>query len=412
MTKAWMVAWREYFYNLRRPAFLFAAFGAPIISIVAMVLVVGLISSSAQDTGSIGQVGYVDESGVLDDAVDQPEIFTVYTHRDDASRDLETGVIGAYFVVQEDYLQSGDVEIFSTRSIPEAIRDELDAFLIANLSRNIADADLLARVQDPVEMTVQIRDSGRELTENSVLGLFMVPTIFAVVFFIAMQTTSTYLMASVAEEKTNRIMEILVTSVTPLQLLLGKIVGLGTLGLTQLTFWLISGVVLLSIGQQSPFLAGVTLPPDLIVLALVYFVLSYFLYAGIMAGIGASSSSEQESRQVAGLVTFIGVIPFFFFVLFLSDPDSPIVTILTLVPFTAPLTVLLRSSLGTVPTVELIASLLILLASAVFAVWAAARVFRWSSLLYGQRVTPRQLWRVIRGQAESRIGTVVAQHEE
>ncbi|MBZ0292232.1 MAG: ABC transporter permease, partial [Anaerolineae bacterium] len=267
-------------------------------------------------------------------------------------------------------------------------------------------------VQDPVELTVHIRDSGRELTENAIVGLFMVPIIFTIVFFMAMQTTSTYLMSSVAEEKTNRIMEILVTSVTPFQLLLGKIIGLGTLGLTQLAIWLVGGVVLLSVGQQSPFLAGVTLPLDLVLLALVYFVITYFLYAGIMAGIGASAGSEQESRQIAGLVTVIGVIPFFFFALFLTDPQNLLITIMTLVPFTAPLTVLLRSSLGSVPTIELIASLIILLVSAVFAVWASARVFRWSSLLYGQRATPRQIWRVIRGQNEANVGTVAAHHEE
>ncbi|MBZ0296115.1 MAG: ABC transporter permease, partial [Anaerolineae bacterium] len=139
MTKILMVAKREYLYNLRRPAFLFAAFGAPIIAIVAMVIVVGVLSNDAQDTESIGQVGYVDQSGILADAVDQPEAFAPYDTREAAQAALDDGTIGAYFVIDDGYIQNGNVEAVSERSIPEAISDEMDAFLVSNLSKDIQD---------------------------------------------------------------------------------------------------------------------------------------------------------------------------------------------------------------------------------------------------------------------------------
>jgi ABC-2 type transport system permease protein len=144
----------------------------------------------------------------------------------------------------------------------------------------------------------------------------------------------------------------------------------------------------------------------------VYFVLTYFLFAGIMAGIGASAGSEQESRQYAGIFALLIVLPFFFMVTLITDPESPVIKVLTLIPFTAPLTVILRISLGGMPALELVASLVIMFITTVFVVWGMSRVFRWSLLLYGKRPTPRQLWRVIRGSAPTKIGTVATSGEQ
>lgn len=412
MTKAWLVARREYFYNLRRPSFLFAVFGAPLISVVMIVLVIAITSSVAEDVESVGQVGYVDEAGVLSAAAEKPETFIPYDSEAVARASLEDGTLGAYFVLPENYLATGAVQLYSQRRAPEGLHDQIDDYLLANLGRQVSDETMLERIKSPVDMIVVLEDSGREIGGEAAIGLFMVPIIFAIVFIMATQTTSGYLMSSVVEEKTTRMMEILVTSVTPLQLLVGKILGLGALGLTQLIIWLVAGAVALSVGQSADFLNGVIIPADLAALALIYFLLSYFLFAGLMAGIGAVAGSEQESRQIAGIFGFVSAIPFFAFTILFTDPDSPVLVVLTLVPFTSALTTILRVSLSAVPAWQIIASLLILLASSVVAVWASARVFRWASLLYGKRATPREIWRVIRGANANRMGTVAATHEE
>ena len=113
-------------------------------------------------------------------------------------------------------------------------------YLRANLSSGL-DPAIAARIKDPVEGSIQTLDNGRIMEDSAVVGLFLVPIIFVMVFLFASQATSGYLMSGVVEEKTNRIMEILITSVTPFQLLFGKIIGLGLLGLTQLVIWLIAG---------------------------------------------------------------------------------------------------------------------------------------------------------------------------
>jgi ABC-2 type transport system permease protein len=203
-------------------------------------------------------------------------------------------------------------------------------------------------------------------------------------------------MSGVVEEKTSRIMEILVTSVTPFQLLFGKIIGLGLLGLTQLVIWMAAGFVTLALGRNTTFLTGITIPPDLLVVGVVYFLLGYFLLASAMAGIGVVLGSEQESRQYAGIFGLLLAIPFFFITSFFTDPNGGVVTFLTLFPFTSPVSMILRMGFSAVPAWQLIASIVLLLLTALFMAWASARIFRWALLLYGKPPGIRELIRVIR----------------
>ncbi|MBZ0299616.1 MAG: ABC transporter permease [Anaerolineae bacterium] len=402
MKHLWIVARREYLTNLRRPSFLFAAFGVPLFMVGLMFLVTTLISNAEGDLDSLGNIGYVDRAGVIA-AADAP--FVPYADEAGAQQALQDGTIGAYFVLPADYVDSGEVTITSREGAPDSLKEAIDHLLLANLTPQAGDDALASRLEDPVTLTVRALDRGRDLEEDAAIGVIMLPVVFAVVFFISAQTTSSYLMSSVVEEKTNRMIEILITSVTPLELLFGKIVGLGVLGLTQLSIWLIAGALLLQSGQGVPALSGIELPLDLIVISLVYFLLAYLLFAAVMAGIGAVSNSEQESRQLAGVFTFVSVFPFFFFTTFLLNPNSPISVALTLFPLTAPLTSIIRLSLGALPVWQFVASLLLLGLTAALVIWMSARVFRWSLLLYGKRPTPRELWRVIRGTPMTAVGT-------
>jgi ABC-2 type transport system permease protein len=399
MNKTLSVARREYFYNLRRRSFLFAVFGVPLFTFVMWFIIFAVVANNEENVEQVGDVGYVDEAGVLDNAVypeGSAELFVPYETEGEARTALDNQEIGAYFVVPENYLDTGRIQTFSYAGIPEALEGSINSLLLANLSRNLSSDVPLERIQNPVNLTIQMADSGRTLTDANIPVLIFTPMIFAFVFLMASSVTSGFLMNGIVEEKTNRIMEILVTSITPMQMLLGKILGLGALGLTQLVVWGVAGVVLMRLGQTLPFLAGLDVPTDLMLLFLVYFILSYFLFASLMAGLGAVAGSEEESRQYSGIFSLIWVIPFFFIVNLINEPNGSLAVALTLIPFTAPMTVLLRAGFGSIPTWQLVASLGILLVSAVVIVWASARVFRWGLLLYGKRITPRELWRVIR----------------
>lgn len=414
MNKLWLVARREYLYNLRRRSFLFAVFGVPIFTFIAWFVVFAVIQSSEENVQQIGRVGYVDNVGVLNNPVfpaEQPDLFVAYPDETTARQALDEKTIGAYVALPPDYLKTGSVYFYSYSGIPEALKDTFTSFILSNLSRQLDDSVLLERIQQPVDLTIHVQDSGRNLTQNNMPVLIFMPMIFAFVFFMAAGATSGFLMNGIVEERANRIMEILVTSVTPMQMLLGKIIGLGLLGLTQLVVWGTASILLIRFGQALPFLNGITFPTDMALVFLAYFLLSYFLLASLMAGLGAVAGSEQESRQYSSILSILFIAPFFAIVPLINEPDGNLATLLTMIPFTAPVTVLLRMGFGTIPAWQLGLSLLILLVVTVFVIWAAAKVFRWGLLLYGKRITPRELWRVIRAAPTTEVSAAHAVQE-
>jgi ABC-2 type transport system permease protein len=409
MNKLLLVARHEYLTNLRRRSFLFAVFGVPLFTFFMWGLIFLVMDSAETNIDQLGKVGYVDQSGVLVSPTmpkDYPNLFVAYPSPEAARTALDAKEIGAYFVVSSDYLKNGAVQTYSYSGIPDKLKDVIGEFLLTNLSKRLPSGAPLERIEKPVKLNIHVGDSGRNLTEANLPVLVFMPLIFAFVFMMSSSVTSGFLMHGVVQEKTNRIMEILITTITPMQLLLGKILGLGLLGLTQIVVWGVASALLLRVGQSLPFLAGIAFPTDLVLVFLVYFILSYFLFSSLMAGIGVLVGSEQESRQFSGILSLIWVIPFFALTSLISDPNSPLAIALTLIPFTAPLTALLRLGFSAVPSWQIIASLLILLVTAVVVTWASARVFRWGLLLYGKRVGPRELLRVIRQAPPA--GTVVA----
>lgn len=392
----WLVARHEFLTNVRRRSFLFAAFGAPLFTILVMYIVFAITVESFGGTEGIGLIGYVDESGVLAAAIDQPEDFRPYPDGNTARAAMDAGEIDGYFSLPSNYIDTGVVNLYlRSSSVPEGLYDQIDTFLIANIGSSV-EADRLERLQDPVNTQLLTLDNGRLIRDSGIAGLFLTPIIFVMVFMLASQTSSGYLMSSVVEEKGNRIMEILITSVTPMQLLVGKIIGLGALGLLQLGIWMIGGAVALQLGQNTELLSGVYIPPDMLMLGLIYFLLTYFLIASLMAGIGATAGGEQESRQLSSIFSLLLFLPFFFLYNLITDPNGTISTILTLLPFTSPVTTIFRMAFGTVPTWQLVVSLIVQIVTTVLIMWAAARVFRWSLLMYGKRPNLRELVRIIR----------------
>jgi ABC-2 type transport system permease protein len=403
MRNIWLVAQHEFLKNIRKRSFLFAVFGIPLM-MVAIFAVVFFVSEQAEVSGTaLGAIGVVDEASVLVEEVALPEDYTLMT-ADEAREALEAEEISAYFLLPENYLSRGTVELYAYGSVGIEAQNTFEDFLLENLTARVEIDAPAERVEDPADMVIYLENNQRELTENAFIGLFLVPMIFAVILMVALQLSGTSLMSGIVEEKSNHIMEILITSIRPMELLTGKLIGLGVLGLVQLGVWVVIGRIVLLFGADIEFLSAVTLPLDLVVLALVYFLLTYFLMAGVLAGIGAVAGSEQESRQIAGVLWLLIVIPFFFFAQLLSDPDAPLLVGLTLFPFTAGMTYLLRTPFTTLPFTEVALSLGILLLTTVFVAWASAKVFRWALLLYGQKPNLRTLWRVLRGNPD--IGIV------
>ena len=200
---------------------------------------------------------------------------------------------------------------------------------------------------NPVWITLEEAGASEQSEAEAVSGV-MFGYFFGIMLGIAVFTSAGYLLQGVARDKSDRIVEILLSSVSARQLLAGKVLGLGALGLTQLAIWigslLLLGIVGISaLGVAPAVFAFLFARPTFLLFDLLYFMLGFLLYALLMGSVGALGTTQQESQQMAGIFTFLAVIPFMLGGIFLSNPNALIVRILSWIPLTSPTAMLLGS---------------------------------------------------------------------
>jgi ABC-2 type transport system permease protein len=223
------------------------------------------------------------------------------------------------------------------------------------------------------------------------------PYIFAILLMFSIFFASGYLLQSISEEKENRLMEVLLSSVSARQLLVGKVLGLGAAGLAQIILWVISFWVLVDVALANiPGLSAASLPPSLLVLALVYYVLGYLLFAVIMAVVGSIGTTARESQSWSSIVVLTATLPMFFLNVIIENPNHAISVVFTLIPTTSSVTVMMRLPTEGIPAWQLVLSLSLLIAAIFFCMWAGAKIFRACLLMYGKRPSLRELTRYIR----------------
>jgi ABC-2 type transport system permease protein len=212
-------------------------------------------------------------------------------------------------------------------------------------------------------------------------------------------------MTAVIEEKSNRIVEVLVSSLTPFQLLLGKVIGVGAVGLVQLGIWGGAGFYVTTVlgGRSGEPAAGgaaqFSLPQismDLVVVVLLFFILGFFLYAALYAAIGAMCNSQQEAQQANTPVTMIIALGMISMFALINEPSGTLARVLSFVPLFAPIVVPVRFAIAPLPAVEVALSVLCMVAGILFVIWVAARIYRVGILSYGKKPSLGELWRWIR----------------
>ncbi len=396
MRNLWLMAQHEFIRLGRRRSFILSTLGFPLL--IALAMGVGFLMASGSETASLG---YVDQAQIIDPAV-QPveEIETPiqpFGTVDAARAALASGEIDAFYVIPADYLTGGEIElVFNEESPAGSAQGDFSQLLRADLVDDLP-ADVRTRLADGVNLTVRSADGSRTLGANPVIG-FLLPFVSAMLFIVAVMTSAGYLLQVVAEEKENRTMEILVTTMRPIQLIGGKALGLMALALAQIAIWVTAIVIALLVGSRFwPFLQGIAVPWQLLVIVLVFFLPSYALIAGMMTAIGAAVTEVRQGQQVAGMLNLLFVLPLFILPILLDEPNGPLSIAFTLFPSTAFVTVTLRWALGTIPLWQLVGSWVILVASAALMVWVSARVFRAGMLRYGQPLSVRSVLATLQG---------------
>ena len=396
MRSYWLVAKHEYLRTVVRRGFLIGTLAIPL-AIAALIALVIVVESLGADERP---VGYVDNAGLLRQELAREEWdieIRAYADREAATAALEAEEIQAFYELPADYLTTQETELTYLTDAPDGdARRTFGNFVRLNLVAPYTE-EIQRRLLVGPEINVEDVASGRSFSQDE-LATVVFPIIASLFFIVATMSAGGYMLRVVADEKENRTMEMMVTSITPGQLVGGKALGLLAAALTQLSIYILAAVIAVVIAAaRVPELQEVSMPWDYLAVMALFFFPAYALLAALMVAVGSAVTEFQQGQQVAAILNLVFLIPMFLLPFFFNDPSQPLVVFLTLFPPTAFLTVSLRWGLGTIPLWQLALSWTLLCGAAIFTIWAAARIFRVGMLRYGQPLSLNAALAAVRG---------------
>jgi ABC-2 type transport system permease protein len=393
MAKFWRVFQYEYSRHVMRRGFLFGLLSVPLIILLMAGLVLVIERSERDDR----PVGYIDQSGLLARPLPSaagaaaPAIQIIaYAAEDQADAALQAGEIQAYFVLGPDYLETSQARAVAVQDISDSALAGFKNLLRAHL---LADqpAAILTRLSQGDVLLVRSADGSREANENQWVGILL-PFFIGIAYMIAIFSSSGYLMQAVVDEKENRTMEVLLTSTSPNTLIGAKTVAMILVGMTQLLAWLVfAGLVLLVGSRYFPFIQQLQIPAGLLSISLAIFVPCLVTISALMVMIGSSVTDVREGQQLTGLLTLPVVLPYWFAIVLITNPNSPLSIALSFFPLTAPVANTMRLAFGTISAVQIVAILIFQWLCAIGSLWLAGRAFRIGMLSYGRRLSFREV---------------------
>ena len=406
MRNIWLVIKHEVVTMLKRPSFWVMTFLMP--ALLLGLQIYSAIQDSDLDLGSADAdkteetsttdmpvIGLVDEAGLIAEmpAEFPPDLFLPYTDEATARAALEADEIEQYVHISADYVATGDVTVYdkdfrilaSGENMGAAFHSANEWMLAYLINLNLTgDAQLVSVLRDPVpaanaerhvvNLPVETDESVRALGE-------IVARVMPYMFYFILLVGSSYLLRSVAAEKENRTVEVLLLSLHPRQLMMGKILGLSAVTLVQLGIWLGGGMLILNRGAALLDVSSFTFPPGFIVWAILFLALGFLLFASVMAAAGAIAPTAREGNQVTWLLIIPLMPTLMFSQLFVEEPNHPLTLVLSLFPFSAPSAMLTRLAVGEVPLWQTIVSLAGLALTTYLMVVLAGRFFRAGNLL-------------------------------
>ncbi|MBN1994246.1 MAG: ABC transporter permease [Anaerolineae bacterium] len=405
MPKIWLIAIREFRHRVRARGFWLGSIGVPLVFMIIWVAAGGLGPTPPADAAETDlpeqMTGYVDQAGLIQRIPDSipADLFKPFPDPQTAEMALARGNIGAYYLILPNYRETGQVQRISRRLTinPPDVR-WFNRLLQANLLPD-ADSKMLDRLRRPFNAAGPdfVNVATQAQTEGG--GMQMVPFVVTIAIIIPLVSGAGYLFQSLAQEKSNRVMEILLVSLRPTQLLAGKLLGLGALTLLQYALWIIlGGAGLLATGQDvGQMLTGIRLPAYQLLLVVPFALGGFLLYAALMAGIGALARDVEDGRTWLFVISLPMMIPIYLGAAIAGNPNGPLAVGLSLFPLSAPVAMLLRITGAVVPAWQIALSLMLLALTGVGTIWLMARLFRVQILLSGESLSARRMWSALRG---------------
>lgn len=405
---------REYLQRVRNKWFIISTLGVPLLMIAAMAI--PIVLAARREAGE-RKIAVVDRTGVLEDRVVERLGTSFEVERVEYSSDVasildgrvEVGEVAGYLMLDEETLASGRA-VFRGDGTPGSLRRirlqraVVESVLEVRLAQ-VSGVDGLQELLSGGSIDYQsIKEDEPDQAERA--AAMAIGFAGAMVLYMAIFIYGVQVMRAVLEEKTTRIVEVIISAMKPWQLMLGKILGVGAVGLTQLGIWFLSAALLLSFGL--PYLVAAR--PELlefesaleylpaaggIALFLAFFVLGYFLFSSLFAAVGAMCSTDEEAQQTLMPVMMLVIIPIMFLAPVIEDPNGPLATWLSLFPFFSPILMFPRF-MGGAPLWQAGLSLVLVVLTILVVASVAGRIYRVGILMQGKRPTLPELVRWVR----------------
>jgi len=411
MRKILIVIKREYIQIVRTKGFIIGTVLGPLFMAAFIVIPVALqfVSVDTQE-----RIGVIDESQVvfseLDRRLDQKlkdgtrryvlERYNTEADMEELRQRLNQMILDkeltAYIYIPGNIAEGGMAE-YASEHVSDLdkrgnIQSAISAIIIEQrLNSEGLDPQKIREYIRPVGLTmtkVTKRGTERDTGGEFVFSYFLVLILYATVIFYGQ-----IILRGVIEEKSNRVVEIILSSFRPFQLMAGKILGIAAVGFTQYGIWVLFGIFAFRFSQ--PLISGIvpeaqdftmpTFPTHIFVYFIIFFVLGYFLFGTIYAAIGSMVNSEKEAQNLVMPVTMLLVVPLLLIMFVMKSPDGTLSVALSMIPFFAPILMFLRICILTPPFIEILASIVLLVLTTVMMIWIAAKIYRVGILMYGKR---------------------------
>jgi ABC-2 type transport system permease protein len=405
---------------VKRWSYVIATFGLPLFLAVVSGTVLGAQTYFlTQRAAESSQFGLIDEADIVDRSVfeerEGAQVWTanameivLYEDRDAATEALESGRLRALYIVEKNYLESGEVGAIQSEKTPllsmrgTTVEPLLRSLLRRSLVEGHLEADVEERVLSPAYFVrSRLGPDGVQVTEvDEALDLLVrttIPLFLGILLLTALLSASGYLVQTVSTDKESKIVEVLLSSVTPEEILAGKLLGLGAAGLIQFAVWS-SMVVFVAITASAALAAVVTIPWQALAVAPLLFVLGYLFLGSLMLATAALGANAAESQKLTMGWAMLAILPLMVLVILLDEPNGILGQVMTWIPFTSPLTVIIRLAVDSsgIAWWETIGAMAVLLLSTWLSIRIGARLFRVGFLLTGSRPSLADLWRQAR----------------
>lgn len=404
MNKTLLILKHEFLFMIKRPGFIVMTLIVPVLGLLA-IAAVSIISGSLQPGPPENiQIGFVDEAGGFDGFTSYGPITLVpYASEAGAKQALAGGAVKEYIVIPQDYIAKGVVYRYTLEKqleAPLAVLSVIKNFLTSNLLADKVPQEAILRIEAPLNMvSTRLTETGEVAPEQGGLQNIIVPGLFSLLLVLSITFSSGYLLQGLGDEKENRLIEVLLSSVSTRQLMTGKVFGIGAAGLTQVVVWIASLPLLLNLASSTfgGFIASIQLPAAFLALGIAYFILGYLLFAVISTGIGAIAPSAREGQQLSTLFVLTAVSPLWLSSLLILFPDAAVWVVLTIFPLTAPVVVMLRLGASVIPAWQITVSMAVLVLCTAGGLLLTARIVRSYLLMYGKRPGLGAIVRSLRG---------------